>query len=278
MKMKFSNEQEFQKLLNSKSKTSIIKSHLHEGESLVAFEQVLNPYLLENGIVWQVAISQDTKEVFAALNKLVFYLVILAAFLIVIMIPMGLVFGGIIAKPIKELHAAAEEVMKGNWDYRIQVKSGDEIERFADCFRDLLSNLKEREKELIQVKQELKGLTKNLEEKVKERTRDLTDSQDASLNILEDLSQAKEELELQTWGLTKANEGIKTLYKELERADEQLKKLDQLKSDFISIVSHELRTPLSITKEGISLVLDRVAGEINEKQSTILATALMPHK
>ena len=54
---------------------------------------------------------------------------------------------------------------------------------------------------------------------------------------------------------------------------EELKRLDQLKADFISTVSHELRTPLSITQEGVSLVLDRIAGEINEKQSSILVTA-----
>lgn len=48
---------------------------------------------------------------------------------------------------------------------------------------------------------------------------------------------------------------------------------DQIKADFISTVSHELRTPLSITKEGISLVLDKVTGEINEKQEKVLSTA-----
>lgn len=51
------------------------------------------------------------------------------------------------------------------------------------------------------------------------------------------------------------------------------RKIDQLKSDFVSTVSHELRTPLSITKEGISLVLDKIAGEINDKQKHILTTA-----
>jgi diguanylate cyclase (GGDEF)-like protein len=54
---------------------------------------------------------------------------------------------------------------------------------------------------------------------------------------------------------------------------EEIKKTDQMRSDFISTISHELRTPLSITKEGISLVLDKIAGDINEKQKGILGTA-----
>ena len=65
----------------------------------------------------------------------------------------------------------------------------------------------------------------------------------------------------------------KRLLKELKHANEELKKLDQLKTDFVSIVSHELRTPLSITKEGISLVLDKTTGSINEQQARLLTTA-----
>ena len=63
------------------------------------------------------------------------------------------------------------------------------------------------------------------------------------------------------WGLKKTNESIRILYKDLEEKNAELKKLDQLKSDFVSTVSHELRTPLSITIEGINLILDGLAGQ-----------------
>lgn len=51
------------------------------------------------------------------------------------------------------------------------------------------------------------------------------------------------------------------------------KKVEKLKDEFVGTVSHELRTPLSITKEGISLVLDHIAGPTNEQQTKILNTA-----
>jgi len=53
---------------------------------------------------------------------------------------------------------------------------------------------------------------------------------------------------------------------ELEVANERLKELDRLKSDFVSNVSHELRTPLTAIKGSADLLLREVAGPLNEKQ------------
>lgn len=50
----------------------------------------------------------------------------------------------------------------------------------------------------------------------------------------------------------------------------KLKELDQMKADFISYASHELRTPLTSLKEAVALLIDRVAGEITEKQGELL--------
>jgi len=37
--------------------------------------------------------------------------------------------------------------------------------------------------------------------------------------------------------------------------------------------AHDLKTPIAIIKEGISLVLDKIPGDINEDQIRILTTA-----
>ena len=54
---------------------------------------------------------------------------------------------------------------------------------------------------------------------------------------------------------------------ELEVANERLKELDRLKSDFVSNVSHELRTPLTAIKGAVDLILREVPGPLNEKQN-----------
>ncbi|HDZ77309.1 MAG TPA: diguanylate cyclase [Candidatus Omnitrophica bacterium] len=92
--------------------------------------------------------------------------------------------------------------------------------------------------------------------------------------LLEDsLKKAEEELDVQTWGLGKTNESIRILYKELDKKNQELKRLDKVKSDFIFIVSHELRTPLSTMNEAIGLIIDEITGKINQQQKSILIIA-----
>lgn len=52
---------------------------------------------------------------------------------------------------------------------------------------------------------------------------------------------------------------------------EKLTEVDRMKNDFLSIVSHDLRTPLTTIKEGTSLLLEGVCGEVTEKQERLLA-------
>jgi signal transduction histidine kinase len=76
------------------------------------------------------------------------------------------------------------------------------------------------------------------------------------------------------WASQKTNEGIRILYKDLERKNQELQKLDQLKSDFVSTVSHELRTPLTTMREAVCLLLDGVVGQISQDQREILTICL----
>ena len=43
-----------------------------------------------------------------------------------------------------------------------------------------------------------------------------------------------------------------------------------IKTQFTGMVSHELRTPLFVIREGVSVVLEKVAGDINEEQAKYL--------
>lgn len=60
---------------------------------------------------------------------------------------------------------------------------------------------------------------------------------------------------------------------ERKKAEEKVKEAIEIKSQFISMVSHELRTPLANMKEGVTIVLDGVVGEINDEQRNFLDIA-----
>jgi signal transduction histidine kinase/GGDEF domain-containing protein len=66
---------------------------------------------------------------------------------------------------------------------------------------------------------------------------------------------------------------LKDYATELERANQELKKIDEIKSEFVSVASHELRTPLASIKNVVQLMLQEKTGEINENQKKFLSMA-----
>jgi len=104
---------------------------------------------------------------------------------------------------------------------------------------------------------ELEKHREHLEELVKDRTAALQDSQQALMNIVEDLNQ-------------KTNE--------LEQVNVKLKEVDRLKSLFIASMSHELRTPLNSVIGFSSILLNEWVGALNSEQKENLATVLKSGK
>ncbi|MFH1361250.1 MAG: HAMP domain-containing sensor histidine kinase [bacterium] len=61
--------------------------------------------------------------------------------------------------------------------------------------------------------------------------------------------------------------------KQLLNALEELKGIDQLKDEFITTASHELRTPLAIIRENLSLITDKIVGNVNKEQAELCDSA-----
>ena len=66
---------------------------------------------------------------------------------------------------------------------------------------------------------------------------------------------------------------LKDFADQLERANQELRRVDAMKSEFVSVASHELRTPLAAIKNAVQLMLSGKTGEINENQSKFLSMA-----
>lgn len=66
---------------------------------------------------------------------------------------------------------------------------------------------------------------------------------------------------------------LSKLVNHLEESIAELRKLDQIKSEFVAVASHELRTPLTAIKNAVQLLLTEKTGTLNEHQKKFLTMA-----
>jgi signal transduction histidine kinase len=69
----------------------------------------------------------------------------------------------------------------------------------------------------------------------------------------------------------RAEEDRERLITELQRANEKLKAVDNMKTEFVSVVAHELRTPLTTIKAFIELIMMK-PDMAEQKRSTFMTT------
>jgi len=87
---------------------------------------------------------------------------------------------------------------------------------------------------------------------IRERETDLRNALEQIALARNDLARLNAELEDKVEGRTRE---LEDSVADLERLNEELKTLDNLKSEFVALVSHELRAPLTNIRGGIELVL-----------------------
>ncbi len=86
-----------------------------------------------------------------------------------------------IVKPVQELTRGASEIGKGNFDYQLDVHSQNEIGELAVSFSEMSKDLKKSH-------EELREYSRGLEEKVKERTQELSAANSRQENLLHFIS------------------------------------------------------------------------------------------
>jgi len=143
-----------------------------------------------------------------------------------------------ITGPVKELAAAARQVGAGNLDVRVPpVRTRDELASLASTFDSMIQNLRTTIKEKDEYAGELHRLYLDMEEKVRERTRELAEK----------------------------NELLQGAVREAQAAD-------RAKSAFLASMSHELRTPLNSIIGFSGVLLQELYGPLNENERRDITT------
>jgi signal transduction histidine kinase len=126
-------------------------------------EEQLGAYVILPDPGWAVIYVVPTKIAFAPMHDLAQNLALVAAGVVVIL---GLVSMGVvrkITKPLEKLKVGAERIGAGDLTQRIEVKTGDELERLADEFNQMATALSEKETNLRQHAAQLEAANKELE-------------------------------------------------------------------------------------------------------------------
>ena len=171
----------------------------------------------------------------------------------------------VITKPIRLLKNAAEKVTRGDLDNdnKVLFYSDDEIGFLARSFNEMTEKLKMyNEMQIDQIK--------TLNEDLLEKNRELEGSYEeieASNEELEttneELIATNEELEIANRDLFSMAQDLRSSKDDLEKnmnivntANEELKVINRMKTNFLGMASHELKTPLVMIKGYAELILD----------------------
>jgi signal transduction histidine kinase len=174
-------------------------------------------------------------------------------FIIVSFLLIFFLFNYFISSPIGELTKGVRRMGKGTLGYEVAIKSKDEIGELATAFNMMSNDLKIS-------RDHLEEYSKNLEQLVTARTKELEEKTRRLEQINQDLTLAREELS--------------TLNKNLERRVQErtreVEKLLKQKDEFINQLGHDLKNPLGPLINLIPLLEEKEADPAKKEMLTVL--------
>jgi len=251
---KFANSKVFKQLTKSKTGWSILKN-IQPGNSdiFTCFAKIENEFLSANNTTWWVFINQEAKEIFLPLSSLLTETIVFTIFLLVLLAVFGIILGAVFMRPIIKLREATDAISQRDLDYKVEIKTGDELEQLADSFNQMVEKLSNTtvsyevlanemslrqaaEKSAFSEHAKLKSKTEELSRSLKETLA----SREAIVSVLNDNIKIKDKLEMSM--------------KELKDAQAQLiqsEKMDAI-GQMASGIAHEVKNPLGVVLQGVN--------------------------
>ena len=174
---------------------------------------------------WTLYLGVSLKPVKLAQIEIFLRGVIMFVLTIALAVIISFYFAKKITQPLEQLRKGAEIIGKGNFEHRIKLKTGDEIEELGRTFNQMAEDLRrsraalEESETVLKIKvkartRELEELAQSLEDKVKERTKELQER----VNELERFHRLTVGRELKMIELKEEIKRLKAQIRELKRS------------------------------------------------------------
>ncbi|WP_434064321.1 ATP-binding protein [Proteinivorax tanatarense] len=211
-------------------------------------------------------------------------------FTVLLTVFLGFFIAKTISKPIEDISNKAEQMAKGNYGVKIDVKSEDEIGQLARKFNNLASRLRHTIGELSSQKRKMEFILQNLTDGVLAynvkgelihknpladkllsshsmdsvfESRETFEQQVKSQEISTKMKKDKEKVLLFNYVPFKSEEnnesGVIVVINDITEREN----LESLRREFVANVSHELRTPLTSVKSYVEALLN---GGLEDKE------------
>jgi PAS domain S-box-containing protein len=90
---------------------------------------------------WITVVRQDPSEIFAPLGELMVKVLLFGMMVLLVLSVTGVIVARRFVRPIRMLHDGVQQIGSGRLEQRLEIRTGDEIERLAQAFNQMASNL-----------------------------------------------------------------------------------------------------------------------------------------
>ncbi len=257
------------------------------------------PIQVNNQVAGAVLLYSPVSDMMAAVSGVRKLMLYAACISVLVAVAVGYFLSRSLSRPLRRMGRAAMEMARGNYKQQIKVTSGDELGKLAQNFNNLAASLEEAVSELSREKSKLENIIKNMAEGVlakdtggeilfanaeAERIAELikkysgTEEEQELAELFSEVCRIKQPLtkefclgEGEFYFLARVvplpgeKGGVYGAVGVLQDVTE-LRKLEQMRREFVANVSHELRTPLTSIQAFTEAIRDGMAVQENTRQ------------
>ena len=257
------------------------------------------PVLVSGAVKYVIFARLDASSIYQSIDQTRSTLLLSVAIAFIMAAVMGFFFANTITKPILTLSSKAKELARGKLDQTVKVNSDDEIGQLCESFNFMASELSNTIEEVSKEKNKLEIILHNMTDGVIsfDKFGALTHFNTAALNLLGvekpendlkafinhyditsgiyvDMVDTKTTKNINFWiGDKYINASFSPYLSEKDvfagvvvvlQDNTEMKRLDDMRKEFVANVSHELRTPLTTVKSYAETLLD---GALDDRET-----------